>query len=252
MTKEDSDYSNTIIYKITCKSPNITDIYVGHTINFVQRKYTHKQSCCNKNAPIYKCKLYETIRNNGGWINWKMEILNFFNCADHFEARQKEQEYFELLNANLNSIEPLPKAKTKIQLVQCNNIQPESNENIIGFNSSKSDLYECKKCDYNSSRLSQYERHLQTNKHFRLTNTKAHSHEGSNYMCHNCKKTYKHQSSLCKHFKKCNNSNINGIINDFENKINNNQSFDKNLIVELLKQNQELQTHIIELTLQHH
>ena len=113
MPKNEIDYSNTIIYKITCKDPSINDVYVGHTTNFVQRKHAHKQCCKNDKASNYKCKLYDVIRNNGGWENWNMEIINFFNCHDHYEARQKEQEYFILLNATLNSIEPMPKPKPK-------------------------------------------------------------------------------------------------------------------------------------------
>ena len=47
MPKVEIDYSNTIFYKISCKNPSIDDIYIGHTTNFVQRKYAHKQSCSN-------------------------------------------------------------------------------------------------------------------------------------------------------------------------------------------------------------
>ena len=72
MPKHEIDYSNTIIYKITCDDSNISDLYVGHTTNFVQRKHAHKQSCINEKSPNYKYKLYEVIRNNGGWENWKM------------------------------------------------------------------------------------------------------------------------------------------------------------------------------------
>ena len=77
MPKNEIDYSNTIIYKITCKDTNITDVYVGHTTNFVQRKHAHKQNCINDKASNYKYKLYEVIRDNGGWNNWKMEIIHF-------------------------------------------------------------------------------------------------------------------------------------------------------------------------------
>ena len=59
MTKVNIDYSNTIIYNITCKNITVTDIYVGHTTNFVQRKESHKQNCKNN-----QCKLYTTIKNN--------------------------------------------------------------------------------------------------------------------------------------------------------------------------------------------
>ena len=113
MPKVDIDYSNTIIYKITCKDSNVKDVYVGHTTNFVQRKHAHKQACNNVKNPT-PCKLYQVIRSNGGWKNWFMEIVGFFNCNDHYEARQKEQEYFLLLNATLNSIEPMPKPKVVI------------------------------------------------------------------------------------------------------------------------------------------
>ena len=47
MPKVEIDYSNTIIYKISCKDIAIKEVYVGHTTNFVQRKHTHKQSCIN-------------------------------------------------------------------------------------------------------------------------------------------------------------------------------------------------------------
>ena len=94
--------ANTIIYKITCKDPSITDVYVGHTTNFVQRKHAHKQSCNNDKSSNHNCKLYKVIRDKGGWQNWTMEIVNFFNCHDHYEARKREQEYFTLLNATLH------------------------------------------------------------------------------------------------------------------------------------------------------
>ena len=45
MPKEAMDYSNTIIYKIFCKDETVNDVYVGHTTNFIQRKYAHKILC---------------------------------------------------------------------------------------------------------------------------------------------------------------------------------------------------------------
>ena len=57
MPKNEIDYYNYIIYKIVCKDSNIKDIYVGHTTNFVQRKYAHKQGCINPKSMNYNCKL---------------------------------------------------------------------------------------------------------------------------------------------------------------------------------------------------
>ena len=55
MPKVDIDYSNTIIYKIVCVDPLIKDLYIGHTTNFVQRKYAHKQTCNKRSrSGIYR------------------------------------------------------------------------------------------------------------------------------------------------------------------------------------------------------
>ena len=67
--------------------------------------------------------------------------------------------------------------------------------------------YNCELCDYNTSKISQYDRHLLTTKHEnakkRLTNTNNLVPKVPNYICNNCNKNYKHQSSLCKHKKNC-------------------------------------------------
>lgn len=147
------DYSNTIIYKISCKDTSVTDLYVGHTINFVQRQLAHKYSCINDKSSNYNCKLYQIIRKNGGWNNWTMNIVNFFNCVNKTEAREKEQEYYKLLGANLNSVEPLsnkPKIKTRIITVK---------------KDPKQQQFCCAICKYSTCRKSQYDRHLVTSKH---------------------------------------------------------------------------------------
>ena len=54
MPKTEIDYANTVIYKITCIDKAITDVYVGHTTNFVQRKHQHKQNCKNTQIARHK------------------------------------------------------------------------------------------------------------------------------------------------------------------------------------------------------
>jgi len=78
--------------------------------------------------------------------------------------------------------------------------------------------FECKKCNYNTYRKSQYERHISTNKHKLLINPNEQV-QKSHFEC-KCGKIYKHQSSLCAHKKKC-------VQNNSESKnteINNQQS----------------------------
>ena len=106
MTKTKINYDNTIIYKIVCNDLNIEDLYVGHTTGFINRKTQHKTVCNNQNASQYKIKLYEMIRENGGWENWSMVEIEKYPCSDGNEARARERYWFETLNAKLNTCVP--------------------------------------------------------------------------------------------------------------------------------------------------
>jgi hypothetical protein len=214
------DYSNTIIYKITCKDPNIKDIYVGHTINFVQRKSSHKQNCINSKSPNYKCKLYETIRSNGGWSNWKMEIIHFFSCGGLYEAKQVEQEYFTLLNANLNSVEPCGKGKSKNKKKKEKATPNISvSENITNaFETDCDSKFYCKICNFKCNKKGDLNRHNLTLKHKALTNNNYPINSPKTFSCV-CGNKYKHLSSLCAHKKQCiqpklNTPNIEKILSD--------------------------------------
>ena len=59
-------------------------------------------------------------------------------------------------------------------------------------------IFNCQKCDYSTSRKSQWTRHLKTNKHSILTNT----YKKSSNLCE-CGKSYKYRQSLYTHKKKC-------------------------------------------------
>ena len=96
------DYSNTHFYKIVCKDLSINDCYVGHTTNFKNRKNNHKKASYNPNIKDYTMPLYQFIRKNGGWENFDMILINIENCKNSLEARSKERQYIEELNAQLN------------------------------------------------------------------------------------------------------------------------------------------------------
>jgi hypothetical protein len=49
---------------------------------------------CNNS---FKLKIYDVIRQNGGWNNWSMVEIAKYCCQDVTEARIKEQEHYELL-----------------------------------------------------------------------------------------------------------------------------------------------------------
>jgi len=257
MPKVEIDYSNTIIYKITCKDPNITDVYVGHTTNFIQRKHAHKQCCINNKSSNYNCKLYQVIRNNGGWTNWSMEIVNFFNCKDHYEARKKEQEYFELLHATLNSIEPMPKPKVKPEKGINDNIPNLmydikicniKNENATTNAQNAQDFF-CNMCDYKCSRSFDMKRHYNTNKH-KINKMATDDAKKTKFSCEYCEKKFNDRSGLWRHKKKCEIIKNENIIINVDETTTNNQSgdhdFDSEMMLEILKQNQEFKDLILE------
>ena len=97
-----------------------------------------------------------------------------------------------------------------------------------------SKIYCCLLCDYNTSRKSQYDRHLSTDKHIKTTNGSKMVENDSDlvpnvaqFVC-SCGKVYKYDSGYYRHKKKCNQENTIDIKNKDE------------LILMLIKQNSEL------------
>jgi hypothetical protein len=89
--------------------------------------------------------------------------------------------------------------------------------------------YACEKCDYKTSKKSSWDKHLLTAKHnFNQLST-------SYIICKNCNKKYKDKSGLWYHAKRCKNPEENMTL-DMSN----------NLIIEMVKQNQEFKELIIE------
>ena len=90
-------------YKIVCDDvPDYS--YVGSTKAFANRKYEHKHRCNNENCKEYNYKLYKTIRDNGGWDNWRMVCIHQGEYPDKRSAEIKEEELRVQLNANMNTI----------------------------------------------------------------------------------------------------------------------------------------------------
>lgn len=111
MPKCQLDYSKTIMYKICCKDKNITDTYVGHTTNFIQRKNQHKTYCNNENN---NQKVYQIIRDNGDWNNWSMVQIEEYNCKNRREAEVRERYWIENLNSTLNMTIPFTTNEEKV------------------------------------------------------------------------------------------------------------------------------------------
>lgn len=107
MPKLPVDYSKTCIYKLFHNDDiNDENIYIGHTTNIVKRRYQHKSACCNINSKEYNIKRYKYIRENGGWYNWRMILVEKYPCNDVDEAKARERYWIKELKATLNSNEP--------------------------------------------------------------------------------------------------------------------------------------------------
>lgn len=104
MPKTEIDFANTIMYKLMCNDETIKDVYVGHTTNFVKRKYQHKKCCDGTN--IGQDKLYNFINKNGGWKNWDMIQIEMYPCGNLKEALIRERYWIDKENSTLNTIKP--------------------------------------------------------------------------------------------------------------------------------------------------
>jgi hypothetical protein len=256
MSKSTIDYSNTIIYKIFCKDPNIKDIYVGHTTNFIKRKYHHKLCSLNND---HNEKIYKIIREYGGWDNWDMVGIEKYNCKDLTEARIKEQEHYDILKASLNSKPPYP-SKSKLLCIECK-IQPNKgiiNKNINDiteteeFHTQKINTkeeesenqinitkynYNCILCNFKCIKSSDWNRHMITTKHKNnISVNKEHTDIISNkklYLCKICNKKYYARNSLWYHENKCKNTYTNNGITDENNE-------NKKIIQYLIEENAKL------------
>jgi hypothetical protein len=96
------DYSKTVIYRISHKEIAGLD-YVGSTVNFLCRKGAHRSVCANTNSKFHHLKVYQTIRDNGGWDCFQMLEIKKFPCTDKREAEAEEERCRQELKAVLNT-----------------------------------------------------------------------------------------------------------------------------------------------------
>lgn len=153
MPKHSIDYSNTIIYKIVCKDPLITDLYIGHTTNLIKRKTRHKYCCNTKTFDSYNFYVYQFIRNNGGWENWYIIEIEQRNCINLQDALKCERFWIETLLPTLNKQVP----------TRTDNEYYVDNKSVLSENAKKKYICEC------GSNIRQFAkvRHFHSKKHIK-------------------------------------------------------------------------------------
>ena len=115
-----------------------------------------------------------------------------------------------------------------------------------------SPIYNCKICDYSTSKKSNYDDHVLTAKHRKsMIGNENQPKSSLNYMCPICSKKYKDNSGLWKHKQKCSSNNNNTIEEKKINEndlimmlINENKDF-KNLLIEAYKEKDEYKNMIL-------
>ena len=120
---------------------------------------------------------------------------------------------------------------------------------MIKQKTQKNAKYVCDICDFKTGNKTDYNKHLMTPKHINnnelITNHNEKPIKTQIYKCL-CGNEYKYQSGLCAHKKKC----VKQIVVEEENEVNdenNDENMDNSLIIlELLKQNQEIKEMILE------
>ena len=119
-------------------------------------------------------------------------------------------------------------------------------------------FYCCIFCDYNTSSSKDYNKHVATPKHERLTNAnknpqKIPKNPQKNYFECKCGKIYKHMSSLCKHKKICYMPNTEIKLEEMDEENNKeykeNNKIDKitDMVLDVMKQNNELTKQLVEI-----
>jgi hypothetical protein len=96
------DYQKGIIYKIQ-HLENEEFLYVGSTTNFIKRKQCHKKRCNLINNEHYNLKVYQMIRDNGGWDQFKMMIIKEFPCNNKIELLIEEDKIMREMKSNMNN-----------------------------------------------------------------------------------------------------------------------------------------------------
>jgi hypothetical protein len=91
-------------------------------------KSQHKHSCNTGKHRCYNQKIYQYIRDNGGWDNWNMIEIEKYPCNDKREAEAREVYWQSDFNAKLNAIRAY---RTEEQQQEYNKVYREKKRDYI-------------------------------------------------------------------------------------------------------------------------
>ena len=92
-----------IIYLIKHKTDDTKKVYIGSTNDFKRRIKSHRVNCNNEKNEKYNLKLYQYIRENGGFNQYEFIILECYACNFKYDLYDREDDYIKMYDNNLNS-----------------------------------------------------------------------------------------------------------------------------------------------------
>ena len=143
------NYNNTVIYKIKHNEDyDDLNIYVGSTTNFRCRKCEHKSNCNHENCKDYNLKIYQYIRDNGGWDQFVMVLIEEYPCNSKNEKEIRERYHIDILKPKLNCNIP---TRTKKEYKN-NNKEKIREQSKIYYENNKDEINEKKKEYYKNNK----------------------------------------------------------------------------------------------------
>jgi hypothetical protein len=122
MTKDKINYNNTVMYGIASKYFDNDLLYIGSSTDFTQRSYEHKCYCNKVGHKCYNYLLYQKIRENGGWENFKVYKIEDYPCSNAKEKAARERYWYDLFKSEhtmLNTKVPNRTKKEYYQDIKC-------------------------------------------------------------------------------------------------------------------------------------
>ena len=124
-----NDYT---FYKIINVNCDVDLCYVGSSVDMKQRTRRHKSNCNNVNSASYHLKVYKTIREHGGWCEFKIIPLGYAEQLTLTEAHVIEEKYRVELCAELNTVRcHVTEEERKKNEVEWHKVYYENNKEVI-------------------------------------------------------------------------------------------------------------------------
>ena len=146
------------VYKIYCKDPEVKETYIGSTKKFYNREQSHKSNCANSNSKEYNTFLYQFIRQNGGWDNFNMEIIEEFDEISKDDLLEKEKHYIKVNESKLNKNSPKQTMEERKEYFKQDKIKQQKKEYRDQNKDKIKERYEQNKNKYNQKKKEWYEK----------------------------------------------------------------------------------------------